>query len=290
VTPPDDDPEQKILAWQLQELQKVKGNEICADCSTKNPEWVSLNLGIMMCVTCSGIHRSLGVHISKVRSLLLDKLDRFAMETVKTVGNENALDVWESKLQGSDKLKKSHKPNKSSRNWIKAKYETKNFVGDAKEDLSYNPQKALFQAIEERAPLDVLKALGRGAEPNKPNESQENRTSLHHAVMYGDYRSIDLIALNGGDLTCQESRGWTPLHYAGYQDDPDLCELLLLRGGSRLATIQSVDGKTPLETARQWCESGTPKCVPILEKALAQVAAKQAAAAAANAASAGGGS
>lgn len=37
-----------------------------------DPEWASLNLGILMCIECSGVHRNLGSHISKVRSLGLD--------------------------------------------------------------------------------------------------------------------------------------------------------------------------------------------------------------------------
>ena len=37
------------------------------------PDWASINLGILVCIECSGIHRSLGVHVSKVRSLTLDK-------------------------------------------------------------------------------------------------------------------------------------------------------------------------------------------------------------------------
>lgn len=50
----------------------VPGNNKCADCDTENPTWASINLGIMLCIECSGIHRSLGVHISKVRSVTLD--------------------------------------------------------------------------------------------------------------------------------------------------------------------------------------------------------------------------
>ncbi|KAJ2259889.1 hypothetical protein GGI01_003349 [Coemansia sp. RSA 376] len=49
-----------------------EANEYCADCSTLQPEWCSLNLGCLLCIECSGIHRSLGTHISKVRSLTLD--------------------------------------------------------------------------------------------------------------------------------------------------------------------------------------------------------------------------
>jgi hypothetical protein len=41
-------------------------NPVCCDCGTLAPEWVSLNLGVLLCITCSGVHRSLGTHVSKV--------------------------------------------------------------------------------------------------------------------------------------------------------------------------------------------------------------------------------
>lgn len=47
-------------------LREIHGNHLCAECSAPEPEWASLNLGILMCIECSGIHRNLGVHISKV--------------------------------------------------------------------------------------------------------------------------------------------------------------------------------------------------------------------------------
>lgn len=53
----------------------VLGNDKCADCGSRKPKWASINLGIMLCIECSGIHRSLGVHISKVRSVTLDDWD-----------------------------------------------------------------------------------------------------------------------------------------------------------------------------------------------------------------------
>lgn len=47
-------------------LREIPGNDLCAECGAREPDWASLNLGILMCIECSGVHRNLGVHISKV--------------------------------------------------------------------------------------------------------------------------------------------------------------------------------------------------------------------------------
>lgn len=52
---------------------KVPGNTHCVDCDALNPSWASINLGVLMCIECSGIHRNLGSHITRVRSLDLDE-------------------------------------------------------------------------------------------------------------------------------------------------------------------------------------------------------------------------
>ena len=50
----------------------IPGNKVCADCNAADPSWASINLGITLCTQCVGIHRGLGTHISKTRSLSLD--------------------------------------------------------------------------------------------------------------------------------------------------------------------------------------------------------------------------
>ena len=62
----------EILTHEEEILRGVAGNDVCCDCGSPAPEWASINLGCLICLECSGIHRSLGVHISKVQSLRLD--------------------------------------------------------------------------------------------------------------------------------------------------------------------------------------------------------------------------
>ncbi|XP_054464921.1 arf-GAP with coiled-coil, ANK repeat and PH domain-containing protein 3 [Anoplopoma fimbria] len=113
----------------LQRIQCLPGNEQCCDCGQADPRWASINLGILLCIECSGIHRSLGVHCSKVRSLTLDSWEPELLKLMCELGNSVINHIYEGSYQeqGLKKpLPSSSRQEKET--WIKAKYVEKKFL------------------------------------------------------------------------------------------------------------------------------------------------------------------
>ncbi|MEQ2212718.1 Arf-GAP with GTPase, ANK repeat and PH domain-containing protein 3 [Xenoophorus captivus] len=87
----------------IQSIRNVRGNSFCVDCDAPNPDWASLNLGAVMCIECSGMHRNLGTHLSRVRSLDLDDWPVELSMVMTAIGNAMANSVWEGCLEGYTK-------------------------------------------------------------------------------------------------------------------------------------------------------------------------------------------
>lgn len=68
-----------------------------------DPTWASLNLGALICIECSGIHRNLGTHLSRVRSLALDDLPRELTLVLGAIGNHMVNNIWEARTMGHRK-------------------------------------------------------------------------------------------------------------------------------------------------------------------------------------------
>ncbi|KAK2599649.1 hypothetical protein N8I77_011385 [Diaporthe amygdali] len=110
----------------IKSLLKLEPNKMCSDCKrNKHPRWASWNLGVFICIRCSGIHRSMGVHISKVKSVDLDSWTDEQLQSVLNWGNARANKYWEAKLAPG------HVPSEAKiENFIRTKYELKRWVMD----------------------------------------------------------------------------------------------------------------------------------------------------------------
>eukprot|EP00070_Physeter_catodon_P020576 XP_023981503.1 arf-GAP with coiled-coil, ANK repeat and PH domain-containing protein 3 isoform X2 [Physeter catodon] len=113
----------------LQRMQHVAGNSQCGDCGRPDPRWASINLGVLLCIECSGIHRSLGVHCSKVRSLTLDSWEPELLKLMCELGNSTMNRIYEAQCEGPGGRKPTaSSPRQDKEAWIKDKYVEKKFV------------------------------------------------------------------------------------------------------------------------------------------------------------------
>lgn len=113
-----------------EEFLKIPGNAYCCDCRSPEPRWASINLGITLCIECSGVHRSLGVHYSKVRSLTLDAWETENVKVMMELGNEVVNRIYEARA--GDDCELQHPTEQCEigvrEAWIKAKYVERRFV------------------------------------------------------------------------------------------------------------------------------------------------------------------
>ncbi|XP_042178865.1 arf-GAP with coiled-coil, ANK repeat and PH domain-containing protein 2 isoform X4 [Oncorhynchus tshawytscha] len=113
----------------LQRVMVIGGNACCCDCGQPDPRWASINLGITLCIQCSGIHRSLGVHFSKVRSLTLDSWEPELLKLMCELGNGVINQIYEAGKEELGAMKpKPTDPRQEIEAYIRAKYVDRRFV------------------------------------------------------------------------------------------------------------------------------------------------------------------
>ncbi|RZC35206.1 stromal membrane-associated protein 1-like [Asbolus verrucosus] len=109
----------------LNDLLRDEDNKYCVDCDSKGPRWASWNIGVFLCIRCAGIHRNLGVHISKVKSVNLDTWTPEQVVSLQQMGNSRARAVYEANLPDNFRRPQN---DSSLESFIRAKYEHKKYI------------------------------------------------------------------------------------------------------------------------------------------------------------------
>ncbi|XP_059915138.1 arf-GAP with SH3 domain, ANK repeat and PH domain-containing protein 1a isoform X2 [Gadus macrocephalus] len=238
----------------IEEVLRMPGNDSCCDCGAADPRWISTNLGVVTCIECSGIHREMGVHVSRIQSLELDKLGTSELLVAKNVGNSSFNEILEGNLPSA-----SAKPSPSSdmsvrREYINAKYIDHKFTRRTAA-MATGRVAEVYDAVRSRDLLSLIKLYAEGAELLEPlpdAEKESGETVLHYCVRTSDHTSlhlVDFLVQNSGNLDRQTESGNTALHYCCLYEKHQ-CVKLLLRGKPAI-DIANQSGETALDIARR---------------------------------------
>ncbi|KAG7173393.1 ARF GTPase-activating protein GIT2-like, partial [Homarus americanus] len=211
--------------------------DVCADCGAPDPGWASINRGILICDECCSVHRSLGRHISQVKSLKKGTWNPTQYAMVHTLYSSGANNIWEHTLLDPSVAKTGRRkphpkdpvhPTKAD--FIRAKHQMLSFVyRPSRDDPSGNDgdvSRQLHSSVRTANLETSLRLLSQGADPNYYHK-EKSCCPLHVAARAGQASQVELLIVYGADPGALDSQGNTPAHYARESNHVDLAEHLI---------------------------------------------------------------
>ncbi|KAG0329449.1 centaurin beta [Dissophora globulifera] len=238
----------------LLQVRKIPGNEVCADCKSLSPMWASVNHGTVLCIECSGIHRSLGVHVSKVRSLNLDKWETEAVEIMLKLGNTRTNNIFEAKiLSGAEENWVSVNSDRAEKErFIIAKYIKKDFIDTEdhqKQFLKRSVHEVFWDAMDVSDYCEALRCLALGANIDHHNDDRGSMTPIHRAIDRRDDIAVEFLFQWFCDINAIDGQGWSALHHAVASDNQKAVTHLIKKHAKY--DVRNRNDQTPLDLAKK---------------------------------------
>ncbi|XP_043110666.1 stromal membrane-associated protein 1 isoform X2 [Puntigrus tetrazona] len=220
----------------LSKMLREDDNKYCADCEAKGPRWASWNLGVFICIRCAGIHRNLGVHISRVKSVNLDQWTPEQIQSVQSMGNTKARQLYEAHLPENFRRPQT---DQAVEFFIRDKYERKKYYdknavngaiksSDAALPSVSSPssQAAEKSKLEEREKKKEEKKREKDTDKgNKPavfeKKREDNQTDSRISPKKSAEPAIDLLGLDAPTASSASSGAGTS-SAAPISDDLDI--------------------------------------------------------------------
>ncbi|XP_053477359.1 stromal membrane-associated protein 1 isoform X4 [Ictalurus furcatus] len=180
----------------LSKMLREDDNKYCADCEAKGPRWASWNLGVFICIRCAGIHRNLGVHISRVKSVNLDQWTPEQIQSVQSMGNTKARQLYEAHLPDNFRRPQT---DQAVEFFIRDKYEKK----------KYYDKNAVTDSFEREKKKEEKKKEKETDKGNKPTVFDKKREDIQIDSRASPKKSaepaIDLLGLDAPAVNASSS-------------------------------------------------------------------------------------